>query len=45
VRIETLEAHSYLRRLLPELNLLLFLHEVLKVQLELQYLGVGTGVG
>jgi hypothetical protein len=42
---EALEARGYLRRLLPKLDLLLFLHEVLKVQLELQDLGVGRGLG
>jgi hypothetical protein len=42
---EALEAHGYLRRLLPKLDLMLLLHEVLKVQLELQYLGVGRGLG
>lgn len=41
---ETLEARGYLRRVLPKLDLLLLLHEVLKVQLELQDLGVGRGL-
>jgi hypothetical protein len=42
---EALETHGYLRRLLPELDLLLFLHEVMKVQLELQDFCVGRGLG